>query len=155
VLLGIGAARAWGRWPRLTGGLLVLLVLLGSLRTFTYARLWNDRLVFYDASLRDQPRSVQLYLLLSTEYRERGDGESSARVMAEARRLVPDYWLVYNYSALAELARGDFDAAEAYATRSMALHPDLEAVGIQQRIDKARAATRPAGTRPTATQPAR
>jgi hypothetical protein len=48
------------------------------------------------------------------------------------------------------LAAGDFDAAEAYVGRSMEIHPDLEAVGIQRRIDKARAATRTSTTRTTA-----
>jgi hypothetical protein len=148
VLVGIGAAAAWGRRPRVTVAVLVLLVLLGSLRTFTYARRWNDRRGFYEASLREQPRSVQLYLLLATEYRERGDAEAAERVMAAARREAPDYWPVYNHSALAALARGDLDAAEAYVGRAMSMHPGLEGVAIMEQISKARAATRPAAAGP-------
>lgn len=148
VLVGIGTQRLPNRATPAAAVALAVLVVLASVKTFSYARRWNDVLAFYEASLREQPRSVQLYLLLAGEYRDRGDLERSEQVLAEARRVAPDYWLIYNYSALTALARGDFDAADAYARRSMSLHQNLQAAAIGRMIREAReaatAATRPA-----------
>src|SRR5581483_9668598 len=69
VLVGLGAARL----PRgATVAAMALLLSMASLRTMTYARGWNDRLAFYEASLRDQPQSIQLYILAANEAVERG-----------------------------------------------------------------------------------
>src|SRR5213079_3259134 len=52
ILVGLAAARL----PRrATVAAMAALLALGSLRTFTYARSWNDRLSFYEAALRTQP----------------------------------------------------------------------------------------------------
>jgi protein O-mannosyl-transferase len=153
VLLGIGAARL----PRrATAAGLVVLLALASGRTFTYARRWNDRLAFYEASLRERPRGIQLYLLLSSEHRNRGELDRAEQVIAEARRVAPDYWLVYNYSALVALARNDLDQAVNYVDRSMALKSNMQAVMISGMIYEARKAmqvpTQPT-TQPTALPP--
>ena len=154
-LVGLGAARLPRRARPAAAATLAVLLALGSLRTFTYARRWNDPVAFYELSLREQPRSVQLYLLLAGEYRDRGDFERAEEVLADARRVAPDYWLVYNVSALTALARGDLDAAEAYAARSMSLHQNLQAAGIGVTVNQARAARlRAAAATPPATAPA-
>jgi hypothetical protein len=140
VLVGLGAARRWRAAPAVAVVTLATLLALASVRTFTYARRWNDSVRFYEVSLREQPRSIQLYLLLATEYRERGDAERSERVLEAARRAAPDYWVVYNFSALTALARGDLDAAEQYVTRSMSLQPNLQANDISGKILEARKA---------------
>lgn len=144
MLVGVGAARL----PRrAVAGALAVLLALGSVRTVSYARRWNDRLAFYEASLAEQPRSVQLYLLLSSEARVRGRLDLAERVIAEARRVAPDHWVVLNYSALVALELRDFDAAERHAARSMALEPNLQAVAILDLVSEGRAATQPS-TRP-------
>jgi hypothetical protein len=146
ILLGLGAARL--RRGTVTATLVVLLA-LGSVRTVTYAARWNDRLTFYEASFREQPESVQICLLLSSDARVRGQLDLAERAIAEARRVAPDHWLVLNYSALVALERKDYDAAERYAARSMALESNFQALGILDLVDAGRAATRPS------TQPAR
>jgi hypothetical protein len=141
VLVGIGAARL----PRrAVAPALAVLLALASVRTFTYARRWNDRLGFYRSSLAEQPESVQLYLLASMEAKERGRLDLAEGVIAEARRRAPDHWLVYNYSALIALDRGELDRADEYVARSMSLSANLQAGYISELILKARAATRPA-----------
>lgn len=146
MLVGIGAARLPRRALPAASAALAVLLALGSVRTVSYARRWDDRLAFYQASLREQPRSIQLYLLLSSEARVRGELELAERVIAEARRVAPDYWLVYNYSALVACERGEYDAADEYAAKSMALEPNLQALAIFDMIKEARAATQPAST---------
>ena len=141
MLIGIGAARVPAR---AVAPALVVLLALGSLRTFSYARRWNDRLAFYEASLREQPRSIQLYLLLSSDARVRGDLDLAERVIADARKIAPDYWVVLNYSALVAVERKDYDAADRYACQSMAVEPNLQAVAILDLVYAARAATQPA-----------
>jgi hypothetical protein len=151
ILLGMGAARL----PRrAAAAVLVVLLTLGSVRTFTYTQRWNDRLAFYEISLREQPGSAQLYLLLAAELRGRGELDRAEAVIAEARRRWPDYWLVLNYSALVAFDRGDLEAADFYSRRSAALEPNLQALGIGQMVYDARAATQPATTAPATTAPA-
>jgi protein O-mannosyl-transferase len=140
MLVGIGAARL--RRGAAAGALAVLLV-LGSLRTFTYARRWNDRLAFYEQSLREQPDSVQLCLLLSSDARVKGRLDLAEGAIARARRLAPDHWLVLNYSALVALERKDYDAAERYAGRSMELESNFPALAILDLVKERRAATQP------------
>jgi tetratricopeptide (TPR) repeat protein len=149
ILLGMGAAQL----PRRAAtAVLVALVTIGGVRTFTYTQRWNDRLTFYEVSLREQPDSPQLYLLLSAELRALGELERAEEVIAEARRRWPEYWLVLNYSALVAFDRGDLESADYYARRSATLQPNLQALAIGQMIYNARAATQPAATVP-ATRP--
>jgi Tfp pilus assembly protein PilF len=145
ILLGIAAA---GLPRRAAAVALAVVISLWSVRTVTYAQRWNDRLAFYEASLREQPDSAQLYLLLSAEYRVNGNLDRAEEVIAEARRKWPDYWLVHNYSALVAVERRDWDAAEYHVRRSMALESNMQAVAISEAVMTARAATRPAETRP-------
>ena len=142
VLLAIGAAHL----PRRVAAVALALVLgLWSVRTVTYAQRWNDRMAFYEASVREQPGSAQLYLLLSAELRVEGKLDRAHEVTAEALRKWPDYWLVHNYAALVAVERGDYDAAEYHVGRSMALESNLQAVAISDLITTRRAATQPVG----------
>src|SRR4029453_4701980 len=140
ILAGMAAARL----PRhvLAGAMLVVLA-LASLRAFTYAHRWNDPLAFYETGAREQPNSVQLHILLSGEKRQRGDLDGAERALAQARRAAPDYYMVYNQSALVAIERGDLEAAEQFVGRSMSLHPNLHAAAIGQVIAERRAATQP------------
>jgi hypothetical protein len=149
ILLGMGAARLPRRAATVV---LVALVTIWSVRTFAYTQRWNDRLAFYEMSLREQPDSAQLYLLLSAELRVLGELERAEEVIAEARRRWPEYWLVLNYSALVAFDRGDLESADFYARRSATLEPNLQALAIGQMVYAARAATQPATTVP-ATRP--
>jgi hypothetical protein len=144
VFFVILAAQALARLPRRAGAAaLVLLVVMGSLRTWTYARLWNDRLTIYAASAAAQPRSVQAHLLLSNELRKRREFDRAEEAAAAARALAPEHWEVYYYSGLNALERGDLDEAERYAGKALGLKQAMPAIGLFGMIQEARAATRP------------
>jgi 4-amino-4-deoxy-L-arabinose transferase-like glycosyltransferase len=79
--------------------ILGVLIALGAIRSFTYARHWNNRLEFYEYSLRNQPRSVQLHLLVAEELEAHGKDDQAARILQRAQRLEPDYWNVWARSS--------------------------------------------------------
>lgn len=151
ILLGMATAQLSRRTASV---LLFVLITAWGVRTFAYARQWNDRLAFYEASLRHQPESTQLYLLLSTEYRLTGNLERAGQVIEEALRKWPDYWLAHSYAALVALERGNLYEAEYHARRSTTLEPSMLGLAVAQRVFDAKAATQPTATQPASSAPA-
>jgi len=130
--------------------LCIVLALL-SLRTLTYARIWNDRLQFYQTSVRQQPRSVTLRLLLAQEWGDRAsaaescgnqieagaDWEQCMAVLAGARELVPDYWKAWYNSAAYALEQGSYEEARRFMERAFKLSPErFPAGGLLLKIDE-------------------
>jgi hypothetical protein len=68
------------------------LVAIGSVRTVTYARQWNDAAAFYKAQVAQQPKSVLLHALLYREYARAGNWQSARAVGEDCRRQVPEWW---------------------------------------------------------------
>jgi hypothetical protein len=91
----------------------ILLILLG-VRSFTYARSWNDRLIFYQQNLVRKPGSVRLQLLIISEYLDRKNFDEAERLAAELTRRFPDYWESWIARANVAMERGQFDAAHEY-----------------------------------------
>ena len=84
ILLAMALARL--RTPALIGAMVIILA-LASLRTFTYARRWNDRLALYEQAARDEPGAVRMYMALAYEYYERGDTTNALATAAQARMI--------------------------------------------------------------------
>ena len=99
--------------------LLAVVLVLACLRSFSYARRWNDRERFYVTSLREQPGSIRLYLLLTSEYLSQGRLQDAERLAEEASRRLPDYWEVWIARANVAMERGDFAEAERLLLRAM------------------------------------
>src|SRR5207245_2908819 len=76
------------------------IVVLASMRSFTYARRWNDRLNFYRQSLAEQPMSAQLYMLTAGEYSRLGQHIAAEAVIARAVEVFPDSWHVWARRAI-------------------------------------------------------
>jgi len=68
------------------------LVALGSVRTVSYARQWNDGSTLYKVSLARQPRSIFLHALVYEEYKRAGNWEAARAVGEDCRRRVPEWW---------------------------------------------------------------
>ena len=83
--LVIAAGIAIARLPTaLVIAITTIVLLFGSVRTFTYAAEWNDRLRFYEIASGEQPRSVRLHMLVAVEAltegrNRRGGGGGSGR----------------------------------------------------------------------------
>jgi hypothetical protein len=117
-------------------------VMLGAVRTVTYAARWNDRGRFYERSLAEQPRSAQLRLLLvdelqarAREARARGDEaaargalERAAAILEEGRRIAPEYYGIWTESAQTSFELGDVAAADRFVGRAAELAPEMPAV---------------------------
>jgi len=103
----------------------VILVMLGSVRTVTYAAEWNDRLSFYQYCVDHNPRSVRLYMLLADEQTKRGDLKSAEATVAAGRALEPEYWDIYVQSAVVAEKLGKYQQADEFLGKAMKLRPSV------------------------------
>lgn len=91
-------------------GLTALLV-LGSIRTVTYAARWNHASVLYATGLQEQPRSVQLHGLVHYRLMQQRRLQE-AKVLAEScMHLAPKYWKSYVLLATTEVELLNFERA--------------------------------------------
>jgi hypothetical protein len=134
-----------GRLP--TRPLMVMLIALttaASLRSFSYARRWNDRLGFYQTCLRQQPQSIRLYMLLSLEHLSRGQLEAAERVAQAGARVLPEYWEIWIVCAKVAMERQQWDEAQKYLDIAMNIRPSMKTQYWMEELARRRAATRPA-----------
>jgi hypothetical protein len=138
--------------PRAGAAVMIVLLALGSVRTFTYARQWNDPMALFQTALRHHPRAVRLQMLAAEELQRRGDLPQAQGMLAEARQEFPRYWKVWENSAAIALAAKDFTAAERFYRRALALNPSMQLSPVAKQLARHRAATAPAP--PTTPAPA-
>jgi hypothetical protein len=137
--------------PRRVAAILVgVLLVLGSVRTVTYARKWNDPLSFYEWCVAEQPGSVRLRMLLTGALADAGRLDDARAMIRSARELLPNYDELWIQSADIEIKAGDLDAAERYLTHAMQMNPRLKTESWLRRVGELRSAS----TQPT-TNPAR
>jgi len=127
------------RAPTLAAVLTVLLV-LGGVRTVSYAARWNNRYQFYLTSLAEQPRSVRLYELVISEDINSGDLKEAARLAAEGRRVAPDYWNIWSVSGQIAEKQGDLDTAYTMYKTAFKLEPLVATQSMLKRVEAARRA---------------
>lgn len=143
ILIAIAIARL----PRpIRLAIVPLLVVAWGVRTVTYAARWNDRLSFYQSSLREHPESARLRVLLATEWIERRRLDEADAVVREGLRRVPEYWALWSLSARIALEQGRLDDAKAAIARAWDRHPFIpEILGLEKRLEELRhaATTRP------------
>jgi hypothetical protein len=108
ILLAILVARVS---PPIRITVLIVLLCLGALRTFSYIRHWNDRDAFYAYSLEQQPRSIQLHMLVGYCAYEEGRLDDARAVLSRGEQLAPNYWQLWRMSAQVEERAGDWMAA--------------------------------------------
>jgi protein O-mannosyl-transferase len=113
-------------------------LILASVRTYTYAAQWNDRLEFYKTSLEQQPNSIRLYMLVTSEDLSQGRLDDAQRVVAEGRAMLPEYWEIWLQSGVVAMQRGEFDQAQKYFDRAMQIQPSLKTQGWMEKLAKAR-----------------
>jgi hypothetical protein len=130
--------------------LMIALLTLGSIKTFTYARRWNDRLTFYEQSLEEQPRSAQLYILTAGELAAHHDYPAADAVLARGAAVFPDAWHVWMWRAMVAMDADRLDDATRYLRRSFELSPNPVVMGVAKRLDELKAA-RQAATAPATT----
>jgi len=142
---------------------LVVLVSLGALRTFSYLRHWNDRDTFYTYSLEQQPRSVQIHMLVGYCAYEEGRLDDARAVLSRGEQLAPDYWQLWKMSAAVEEQTGNWAAAVADYRRAFdtAQNPAAVVEGLNRATqmlrksrEKREAQTRPASTTGRSPHPA-
>jgi tetratricopeptide (TPR) repeat protein len=123
-------------------------LILGCVRSFTYAIRWNDRLEFYRNSLDEQPESIRLYMLLASEYTSRRQFEEAERVIARGREMLPEYWEIWTHSGVIAMEQQKFDEAQRYFERAMEINPSHRIQGWMDHLSERRAAATTTTTRP-------
>jgi hypothetical protein len=101
----------------------VVLLLLGCLRTFTYVKRWNDRDAFYQYSLDQQPNSLMIHQLLADIAYEKYQLADARRIMDEAESIYDGYWQSWKMSALIDERAGDWPRAAAEWKHAFYLYP--------------------------------
>ena len=96
---------------------IIAMVVLASFRTVTYAARWNDKDEFYRASLKDQPRSIRLHLLVTERAMRLGDYAYARKVMADSREIEPTYWENWQLAAVIEDKLDNEELALEYAKK--------------------------------------
>lgn len=144
-----------GGWRRAGWGILAVLLVLGCVRTYTYARLWNDPVKLYESVIAEEPESLRVRIVLAEELRRRGQLDEAAGVLADARRVLPDYYLPWLRSAQVAMQRGRLDEAEKYLDHADRMAKERMDQGLTEaspllllgparmELDRLKAATRP------------
>lgn len=103
-----------GSFPAVLRTCSVLIILcLCCWRTFSYIERWNNRDSFYAYSLREQPKSVQLHMLVGFCAWEENRLNDALAVLHEGEKLAPDYWQLWKMSGATEERAGNWPAAAA------------------------------------------
>ncbi|MGA3066608.1 MAG: hypothetical protein ABSF29_07150 [Tepidisphaeraceae bacterium] len=139
------AAMVLARLPaKLAATILTFLLLLGFARSYTYAIQWHDRDSFYAYSLRHQPNSARLHLLLAEVDRQEGRLDDARSLLLDGRRMLPDYWQFWYDGGLVEEDAKNWPEASADFQRAFDLHPSN---ALEDRVSHAQRMMLQAATR--------
>jgi hypothetical protein len=134
---------------------MIVLISLGAVRTFTYLQHWNDRDAFYAYSLEQQPRSIQIHMLVGFCAYEQGKLDEARTVLSRGEELAPGYWQLWKMSAAVEERAGNWAAAVTDYQRAFdtAQNPAAVVEGLNRATDMLRKMReeRPTQTRPAST----
>jgi hypothetical protein len=145
ILAAVGIARLPRRWAVAVA---VVLTAGWGLRAVTYAARWNDRLGFYEVSVRENPRAARLRVLLARELIDRGRLAEARAVVDEGLRVSPEYGRMWRAAAQVAIEEGRLDDAAAALDRAWRNRaPISEVLALEDQVKKRRAAaaTRPGG----------
>jgi hypothetical protein len=130
--------------PKVLIPVVIIVTLLASVRSYEYARRWNDKLEFYRSCLAEQPGSIRLYMLLTSEHLARGQLDDADRVVKAGARMLPEYWEIWLQCGVVAMERGEWDEAQKYFDISMDIRPSIKTDAWMTELSRRRAATRPA-----------
>ncbi len=119
-------------------------LILASVRTFTYTLRWNNALEFYRTSLAEQPKSIRLYMLLTSEYLSRGQFDQAERTVKAGRDMLPEYWEIWLHSGVVAMKQGDFAEAQRDFEHAVNIRPSFSILRWMDELQKQRTATQPA-----------
>jgi hypothetical protein len=119
--------------------LMTMILSTASYRTFTAARLWNHPLQLYQTALANQPKSLQLRMLIAQNYHEAKNEPAAAAILADACREYPDSWKAWMYRADQAMDAGRLEDAEEYLSRARKLEMNTNLLGPQARLAQLKA----------------
>jgi protein O-mannosyl-transferase len=138
-LMIVAAYAARLRTAALAPAMAALLV-VGALRTVSYARLWDDPLQLYLAALEHSPRSLKLYDLVREQYEMRHDMNAAREIGHRCIKNLPEVWDAYALCLDVDMKAGDYDDAAAVAALGVKNCPVIEMQLWQKKVAQARKA---------------
>jgi hypothetical protein len=121
--------------PRIV--LLGIVLSVAGVRTFFAARDWNRPMELFQKELAEQPKSIQLHLLLAQQYQNQHDCKSAIAVLQDACDQYPGYWRIWMFRAFAEMDAGEFAMARKHLERAKELNGNPILLSAYARLDNA------------------
>jgi len=101
------------------------ILLLACVRTWTYVEHWNNRDEFYEYSLIQQPKSLEIHLLVSNADYRKDRLSDARRVASDAESIYPGFWALWQMSALIDEKAGDWRQASSDWKEAFDLYPSI------------------------------
>ena len=89
----------------------VMALILGSVRTVTYAARFNDPFELYSVGLAEQPRSVLLHRVMFDQYAKKSRWIEARKIGESCLQVAPNFWRSYHLTATAEIELGNIARA--------------------------------------------
>lgn len=116
------AETAKKRWAT---AILIVLAVAWSLRSFDYARRWQDAKSYYAYQLEVQPKSMRIHLAAGLSAMEAGDLDRAAAIAASARETLPGYWDAWIMSGKIAVRQEKYAEAVAFMAKAHELWPSI------------------------------
>jgi hypothetical protein len=116
--------------------IVVILVSLASIRTVTYAARWNNRFEFYLQAHAEQPRSIQLLLLVAEEYEEHGDLKTADSVLERGCAQFPRNTKVWTERGRVAMEDGRLVDAERYLKKGLDIAVTYDEFVLRSQLDE-------------------
>jgi hypothetical protein len=128
--------------------LVSVLLVAGIVRTFTYARLWNEPLRLWQFTATEMPLAVKARIHLAHQYMIRREFTKAEQAAEEARKVLPQYSEAWVRSAMIAMEQHKWEAADQYLRQAMRVDPRPYVFDWMVELNKRRAATNPATPQP-------
>ena len=112
-------------WHRLSIGLLLTIILVLGVMTYSRNQVWRDPVSFWTNSIRHSPGNARLYNNLGLVFYKRGEIPNSIKEFEEALRLNPAYALAHNNLGLSYRVLGNPDKAVLHFSRALFFNPKI------------------------------
>jgi hypothetical protein len=105
--------------------ILIILAAAWSIRSFDYARRWQDAGSYYAYQLEVQPKSMRIHLAAGLSAMEAGNLDRAAAIATSARNTLPQYWDAWVMSGKIALRQEKYAEAVAFMAGAHELWPSI------------------------------
>lgn len=126
----------------------IVVTLAWSAQTLRYADRFTTPYTYYQQAVIDQPLGMRLHMLMAQEHQARGLLDEARAEAKAGREADPDSHMVWRWSAILALERGELDEAERFALKANRLYPNSGGGVLKELRERRAKATEQPTTRP-------